>query len=273
MSRNALMCGACRNCDMEGRQRMIRAEMRRVLHSRAFRTACVLMFVLLFQGSRFEFEYLLGWGHLHEGTWQEKFLEAAGFSGDFLVFVCPLVVVIPYVLSYRKERDSGFRQLMVLKASGNAYRSAKLLAVAASGAGCVCIPFLCYMPVCFLLGTGRSDPHGNNVLNLISDRWLPLLESRQTLLVFCYIVNASLVGAMFALLGLGASAVIRSRYLAVLFPFGFCIFSAAILAGYDHTLNAFPLMILGERPIWYLLLLLILGIGMFIGGDCHAEKA
>ena len=256
---------------------MIRTEMRRAFRSRAFLAACILTMVFLMEGSRFEFEYLLGRGELVEGTWQEKLLEAAGYGGDQVVFFCPLLVVIPYVLSYRRERDSGFRQLMALKASESAYQRAKLLAVAASGAGAICIPILCWMPVCMLLGTGKTNPHGNNVLSQISDSWLPMLENRQTLFVFLYIVNASLVGAMFALLGLGVSAVIRSRYPALLFPFGFCIFSAIIPAR-GSKLNAFVLMILGERwqshiHIWYLLLLLILGIGLFIGGDCHAEKA
>lgn len=238
------------------------------------------MLVLLERATSFEFRFLLNRGYLSEGTWQEKFLEAAGYGGgDMVVFFCPLVVVIPYVLSYRKERDSGYRQLMVLKVSASAYRRAKLLAVAASGAATVCLPFLCWIVVCFFLGTGSTDPFGNNVLNQINDSWRPLLESRQTLLVFLYLVNASLVGAVFALLGLGVSAVIRSRYLAVLFPFGFCIFSAAVLVSYDRGLNAFLLSILGMRVsdhhvhIWYLLLLLLLGIGLFIGGDRHAEKA
>lgn len=152
------------------------------------------------------------------------------------------------------------------------------MAVAVSGAAAVCLPFLCWIAVCFFLGTGRTDPFGNNVLNQINDSWLPLLESRQTLLVILYLVNASLVGAVFALLGLGVSAIIRSRYLAVLFPFGFCVFSAAVLVSYDRGLNAFLLAILGMRQsdhvhIWYLSLLLFLGVGLFIGGDRHAEKA
>lgn len=258
---------------------MLRTEMRRAFCSKTFWVTFILMLVLLERATSFEFRFLLNRGYLSEGTWQEKFLEAAGYGGgDLVVFFCPLVVVIPYMLSYRKERDSGYRQLMVLRASGSAYRRAKLLAVAVSGAAAVCLPFLCWIAVCFFLGTGRTDPFGNNVLNQINDSWLPLLESRQTLLVILYLVNASLVGAVFALLGLGVSAIIRSRYLAVLFPFGFCVFSAAVLVSYDRGLNAFLLAILGMRQsdhvhIWYLSLLLFLGVGLFIGGDRHAEKA
>lgn len=259
---------------------MIRTEMRRAFCSKAFLAACIVMLVLLCRDSWFEFEYLSGRGELAEGTWQEKFLEAAGYGEGHAVFFSFFAVVIPYVLSYRKERDSGYRQLMTLKSSGSVYRRAKLLAVAASGAGVMCLPLLCWMPVCFLLGTGRTDPHGNNVLNLISDEMLPLLENRQTLLVFLYIVNAALVGAVFALFGLGVSAVLRNRYPALLFPFGFCLLTATVICHwYGPAWNAFILPMLGfdlmpnRVRIGYLLLLSTLGVGLFIGGDRHAEKA
>lgn len=259
---------------------MIRTEIRRALCSKTFLAACIVMLVLLCRDSWFEFQYLSGRGKLMEGTWQEKFLEAAGYGEGHAAFFSSFAVVIPYVLPYRKERDSGYRQLMTLKASGSAYRRAKLLAVAASGAGVMCLPLLCWMPVCFLLGTGRTNPHGNNVLSMISDEMLPLLENRQTLLVFLYIVNAALVGAVFALFGLGASAVLRNRYPALLFPFGFCLFTATVIRHrYGHTWNALLLPILGHGPmpnrvrIGYLLMLLGLGVGLFIGGDRHAEKA
>lgn len=32
----------------------------------------------------------------------------------------PIVVMIPYVLSYRRDRDSGYRQLILLKTSRKA---------------------------------------------------------------------------------------------------------------------------------------------------------
>lgn len=258
---------------------MIRTEMRRAFHSKAFLAACVIMLLFLIISTNEEFEFLLGRGFPLEGIWQEKFLLVAGYDGGYVPFFCPMVVVIPYVLSYRKERDNGYRQLMVLKASGNAYRLAKLLAVAASGAGVMCLPFLCWMPVCFLLGTGRV--RYPIMSHLIDPALQPLFESSPNLFVFMYLVNASLAGAIFALLGLGISAVVRNRYLAVLAPFGFCLFTAAVLAVYFlHKLNAFYLVVFGMR-IWlgigghicYLLLLLLLGVGLFIGGDRHAEKA
>lgn len=103
---------------------MIRTEMRRAFRSKAFMVACVIVLLFLVINTRDEFEFLLGRGFLSEGIWQEKFLLVAGYDGGYIPFFCSMVVVIPYVLSYRKERDKGYRQLMVLKASGSAYRRA-----------------------------------------------------------------------------------------------------------------------------------------------------
>ena len=74
----------------------------------------------------------------------------------------------------------------------------------------------------------------------------------------------------------------RSKaFLAVLAPFGFCLFTAAVLAVYFlHKLNAFYLVVFGHGAglgivgnTCYLLFLLLLGLGLFIGGDRYAEKA
>ena len=260
---------------------MIRTEIRRVFLSKAFYVACGLMLAFAYYGTSDEFRFLLGRGFLKDGIWQEKFLLAAGYDGGLVPFLCPLTVALPYVLSYRKERDSGYRQLMVLKTSPGAYRRAKLLSVAASGATVMCIPLLCWMPVCILLGTGKINHP--IMSHMVQSYMQPLFESHINLFVFIYLINAALAGAAFALLGLGVSAVIRSRYLAVLFPFGFCLFSAIVLDSYEYGLHAFKLAVLGIAywknlygvygHILYLTFLLLLGMGLFIGGDLYAEKA
>ena len=256
---------------------MIRTEMRRVFRSKVFWAACAFMVVLLAIGSDDDIRHFL-YGSPREGIWQEKFLLTAGYDDGLVPFYCPIVAVLPYVLSYRKERDSGYRQLMVLKTSPNAYRRAKLLSVAASGAGVMCLPFLCWMPVCIFLGTGRVRyPIMSHMIDPVLQ---PLFESHPNLFVFLYLVNASLAGAVFALLALGVSAVVRNRYLALLAPFGFCLFTAAVLAVHIlYNLTAFILVIFGESwwmglggHICYLLLLLLFGVGLFLIGDCSAEK-
>ena len=259
---------------------MIRTELKRVFKTWIFWGACVIVLFCFVYASDFEFQYLAGWGHLSEGIWQEKFVELTGLGdGELAGLLCPILVMLPYALSYRKERDSGYRQLMVLKSSPGAYRRTKLLTTGVSGATLMCLPYLCWMPVCFMLGTKVVDPHGNVIRNL-APVLLPMFENYPTLYVVLYLINVALVGAMHALLGLGVSAVVRNKYLAVLFPFGYCLFSAIVLEHISHQLEAFYLISLGFGPCWsisghigYLLFLFALGIVLFIGGDCYAEKA
>lgn len=259
---------------------MIRAELKRVFKTWSLWGASVVVLLCFLYAADSEFTYWANMGHLFEGIWQEKFVELTGTGdGELAGLLCPILVMLPYALSYRKERDSGYRQLMVLKASPGAYRRAKLLAVGVSGAAVMCVAYLCWMPVCFLLGTDIRDPYGD-VIRLMAPVLRPLFENYPTLYVVLYLINVALVGAMHALLGLGVSAVVRNKYLAVLFPFGYCLFSGIVLQYISRQLEAFYLISLGFGFNWnigghigYLLLLYALGIGLFIGGDRHAEKA
>ena len=259
---------------------MIRTELRRVFKTWIFWGACVIVLFCFVYAADFEFQYLANFGNPNEGIWQEKFVELTGSgAGELAGLLCPILVMLPYALSYRKERDSGYRQLMVLKSSPGAYRRAKLLATGVSGAAVMCLAYLCWMPVCFLLGTDIRDPYGY-VIRLMASVLRPMFENYPTLYVVLYLINVALVGAMHALLGLGVSAVVRNKYLAVLFPFGYCLFSGIVLNHISYQLAAFYLILLGFGFNWnigghigYLLLLFALGIGLFIGGDCYAEKA
>lgn len=262
---------------------IVRAELKRVFSSKMFWGISLLMLFSYLISAEDEFRYLFGIGCFSDGTWQEKQLQMAGYDGGIIAFFLPMAAVMPHVLSYRKERDSGYRTLMTLRASGKAYRGAKLLAAAVSGAGVACIPFLCWLPVSFLMGNGRSDS-GSSVWSMIQSELLPLQE-RQTVLVLLYLGNQMLVAAAFALFSLGVTAVVRNRWLSVLAPLAFCFMTE--LAVDNHLArrlgslgwNGLVMPILGNRALpfshesVYLLLLLSLGIGLFLGGDRYAEKA
>ena len=259
---------------------MIRTELKRVFQSWILWAACVIVLFCFVYAADSEFQHLANIGYLAEGIWQEKFVELTGLGdGELAGLLCPILVMLPYALSYRKERDSGYRQLMVLKSSPGAYRRAKLLATGVSGAAIMCLAYLCWMPVCFLLGTKVRDPYGEVIRNL-APVLRPMFENYPTLYVVLFLINGALVSAIHALLGLGVSAVVRNKYLAVLFPFGYCLFSGIVLEHISHQLEAFWLINLGFGPRWsigghigYLLALFALGIGLFIGGDRYAEKA
>ena len=96
-----------------------------------------------------------------------------------------------------------------------------------------------------------------------------------------YVFNAGLQGMVFSLLGLGLSAVVNNCYLAAVIPFCYCIFTASILATYSSGLNALSLFVIGQYNnaiigyggiLLYDFLLVLVGYGLFIGGDKHACK-
>lgn len=187
------------------------------------------------------------------------------------------VVLYAYVLSYRQERDSGFRQLMILKGTRRAYVRAKLLAVACSGFLSMFLSNLCWLLICcFCFGTGR-------IINPRADFFLEALYERSPFgYGMIHVLNVGMVGAVFALLALGLTAVIRNRYLAVLLPFCYGVFSAAILNRYWEALNAIGLVSI-ELPrdgsygygtmLLYDLVLAVIGCVLFVGGDRFAGKA
>ncbi len=269
---------------------ILAAQLKQVFCSKMFWAASLLLFFTYLYSAEIEFRFLAGTGSFSAGAWQEKQLKAAGYYEGIISFFLPIGAVLPYALSYRRERDSGYRVLMVLKASGSAYRRSKLLAVAASGAGAACIPFLCWLPVSLWMGAGQTwgmgeaDGSGGSwVWHKIGENLPPLLE-HPTLLVLLYLGNQMLVAAAFAVFALGVSAVARNRYLAVMAPMGFGMFTELAVDNFlarrffaSYSWNGLTLPMLGMMPLWhhglYVFLLFGLGIGLFLGGDRYAEKA
>lgn len=111
---------------------------------------------------------------------------------------------------------------------------------------------------------------------------LPLYDNHPGCFAVMYAVHISILGAIFAIVGLGLSAVIKNRYLALLLPFCYCVFSSSILLAVDHSFAAFDLLSIqlccfGTLGYWvipiYEAALLALGLALFLGGDYHAGKA
>lgn len=201
-----------------------------------------------------------------------------------------IVVMIPYVLSYRRDRDSGYRQLILLKTTRKAYLGAKALAVGASAFAAVLLPCLAWIPACRLLGDTDWDYaleyYGHNI------HFMPAFYKEHVVL-YCvmYAFHAAMLGAAFAIFGLGLSAVVKNRYLALLLPFCYAIFSSTILTTLfkntfiGHSFEAMKLMPLqtlcytevyplGYRTVpVYEAALVAIGLVLYLGGDHYAGKA
>lgn len=266
---------------------MVRTELKRAFCSPNFWVACGITLVLLAYGSS-ECLYPSPTAKLaHPDTWWT--IPYAWWTVYWHAFwsvlglFYPIVVMIPYVLSYRRDRDSGYRQLILLKTTRKAYLGAKVLAVACSAFMAMLLPSLCWIPICRLLGV--TDPSCDRNINLIHFA-LSLYNGHPGWYLVMYAVHGAILGAVFAILGLGISAVIKNRYLAVLLPFCYCLFSSSILDSLiSDSLAAFDLLpfqiyyYISPYPLgfWtapvYEAVLTVIGLTLFLGGDLYAGKA
>lgn len=246
---------------------MVKTEIKRALQSRAFAATTAFGLFMMLEG---RLDQTGGRIFSDSGPYLSKFLDSLRFTP--LTILWPVTVMFPFVLSYRRERDSGFQGLMVLKASRGEYRRAKIAAVACSGSLSLFLPMAGWLLFCkFILGSGKVE-------NPI--RFLPELAGRFPFLYgMMYAVNAGVLGAAFAVWGLGLSAVVRNRYLALLIPVCYCVFTGVAA---PRAWEAFKLIdpaaysnpALGGWGIpLYELALFTTGCLLFIGGDCHAGKA
>lgn len=246
---------------------MVKMEIKRALLSRAFAATTVFGLLMMMEG---RLDQTGGRIFNDSDLYLGKFLNSFAFTP--LIILWPITVMFPYVLSYRKERDSGFQKLMVLKTSREQYRKAKIAAVACSGFLSLFLPMAGWLLFCkFILGSGE-------VVNPIHFL-LEFAGSSPFLYGMMYSVNAGLLGAVFAVWGLGLSAVLRNRYLALLIPVCYCVFTGVAA---PRAWEAFKLIdpAVYSNPVlggWgipvYELALLAIGCFLFIGGDHYAGKA
>lgn len=260
------------------RKHMIIREMKRALFSKSFIAACMAGLAMLVLGG---WDYVAGYFHglVLPGTYTEKFLISYGYGTMSLMAVLfPIQALLPYAMSYRKETDSGFCYLLILKSTRRQYYLGKLAGVACSAFLAFVIPcFLWYLVCCFVLKTGSTEFSIIYGIDFAKD----LFKTSPFAYGMIYVGNAGIQGMVFAILGLGLSAVIRNRYLAALLPFCFCMFSASVLDSYDRGLNALSLFVPGQYRseavgYWGILLydavLLCLGAGLFFKGVWHEGK-
>lgn len=101
----------------------------------------------------------------------------------------------------------------------------------------------------------------------------------------------ALLGAVFALFGPGLSAVVKNRYLALLLPFCYAIFSSSILTSLFigtfvgrsfEVMKLMPLQIYCYGDVYplgywtvpiYEAALIVVGLALYWGGNRHAGKA
>ena len=267
---------------------MIRTELKRAFCSKAFWMSCGITLVMLAFGSS---DCLASRGDdiIIPKTWWIIYLNDVllGMKTALPIFY-PIVVMIPYVLSYRGDRDSGYRELILIKTSRKAYLRAKILAVASSAFATILLPCLGWIPVCRLLGvTDRSyEQYYRHMIHFAQSFY----DKHPGWYLVMYAFHAALLGTVFAVVGLGLSAVLKNKYVALLLPFCYAIFASSILTALlkdtfiGKSLEVMKLMPLQMHyskksyplgfwtvPIYEVALVMI-GLTLFIVGDYHVSE-
>lgn len=257
---------------------MILKECKRAITSKTALAAYGISLVLLLIGG---WDYVIPFPYpiTVGGTYLEKYLISLSEGVTSWMTVCfPIVGCIPYALSYRDESDSGFYYLYLLKTNRGQYRLSKIIATFVSGFLAVfgaC--FTWYLFMIFVIGTGESQFPILYDVNFAES----LYDRRPFLYGMVYTLNAGVQSGVFAVVGMGVSAMIKNRYIAVLLPFAYCIFSAAVLDMYCQAFNAITLFDIGQYyggtlGYWgiliYDVILILIGINLFLVGDYYAHE-
>lgn len=261
---------------------MIKTEIKRAFCSKTFWVTCVITLLMLAFGSSDCFNFAVDFTRPH--TWWTIYLNAIflGMKTMLPVFY-PIVVMIPYVLSYRRDLDSGYQKLIILKSTRAAYLRAKILAVTSSAFMSILLPCLFWIPVCRIMGvTNPAYDLNRHEIHFA----LSLYDQHPGWYLVMYAIHASILGAVFALFGLGLSAVVKNRYLAVLLPFCYCIFSSSILSSLINkglaALDLLPLQMYYYTDVYplgfwtipvYEAILTAVALILFWGGDYYAANA
>ncbi len=187
-----------------------------------------------------------------------------------LVFLFPVLVCIPFSLTWREEVESGYYYLAIGKLGEKKYRVVKAAVNVICGIFSFLLPCIVYyLAILAVKGTDLSDS-----VNHAYNFWEDLREARPVLYGWVLVLNTGVCGAVFSSLGLGISTWVPNKYVACLLPLCFYIFSGAVLIDVNPYWNAVTLYSLNEynatEPFYILIydvLLFTAGLVLFVSGD------
>lgn len=162
--------------------------------------------------------------------------QTSGVS-SLIAILFPLICCIPYATSYIEEMESGHIYYTYTKLSKKKYIISKLLVNGVIGGSVIAIPCLLLLGISLgVKGTSLTAESGSMV---VYGRDLYLQTPIAYVLLL--ILNSFICGFIFANLALGFSAFLKNKYLTILMPFGFYIFSGVVLSNISIYLNAITL--------------------------------
>jgi len=151
----------------------------------------------------------------------------------------PLLACVPYADIYSEEYKTGYTNYVFMKVSKKRYILSKVLSCGIGGGVAVSLPTVVFLIISVIKnGTSIVD---STIVTYITHGQDFFINSP---ILYCvlYSVNSFICGFIFSVLGLVVSTYTQNKYLIMLIPFAFFIFSAMFFANSFIDLNPITLL-------------------------------
>lgn len=158
-----------------------------------------------------------------------------GYSGgtaSVLSIIFPVLVSIPFASSYVTDMQTGYLKYVFTKMETWKYIVIRLLVNGLVG-GFVLSFSLLIAFIVFVLLKGTHSTTVNSQLLVFAN----IFVNYPFVYILLMILNAFLCGLVFSTFALGFSSLLKNKYLSILFPFLFYIFSGTVLIKFNHLLH------------------------------------
>lgn len=147
-------------------------------------------------------------------------LDYVSFYGSIYYYAVPLLVVLPFGVSYYQDIKSGYRKNLYIRMDKKAYLAGKYLAVFLS-AGVVCVaPLILNLMLTAAVIPALTPQKGTNLFAIIELSFLSeLFYARPFLYLLFYFMLDFVMAGTLACVALGVSSFVRNRYIVLFAPF------------------------------------------------------
>lgn len=200
------------------------------------------------------------------------------FAHYIYPLIMPLLCCIPFASIYIQDKNSGFNRFIIIRKSYKKYLSSRIIITFLSGFFTIfiigCISYI------FMLLLDSGEIHRSFFLE--DTLFSSIYNTNFDLFAFVYILISSLMGGIYALLGLAVSSITNSKLVATIFPFIFYYSGSYILSNFDNLLFINPVILnkfvyypeyIGKYIFIQLFLLLLFSLLIFLyktyWSDCH----
>ncbi len=194
---------------------------------------------------------------------------------SILPLAFPIISSLPYASSYSTEYNTGFFKYYLLKTQKKYYIISKIISCGISGGFAVAFPTLLFLLLCIAL----KGPEITGEFQDYIAHGLDFYLNAPFYYCLASVLNLFICGALFALIGLAVSVIIKNTYLVNILPFCFYIFMAMFFANININLNPVILFDINSYAeskfiyvIVYKLILLLSSIAVFTIGVYKNEE-